>query len=112
LGVVVANPLMRLEQGTVIKRPTHGDMNVCGSIYMMLGDHPGQAKAAGLRGPLAHAPSRFSEAQKAELDKLDGDLPALRDSIKTQKFLEEGTTLLTTYGHVVKKKTKKKTKYT
>jgi hypothetical protein len=101
--VVVANPLRRLEQGVVLKRPTHGDMNVCGSLYMMLGDHPGQAKASGLRGPLAQAPSRFSEAKKDDLDKIGGVLPPHRDSLATKKFLEEGATLLTTHGQVVSK---------
>lgn len=95
LHEVVVKPLQRLERG--IELSIGGEtISACGSLHLLLGDHPGQSEVIGLIGPRAGYPDRFHVVHRNFLDLTRQSaaaagipFPQERDSLATLDLLDE-----------------------
>jgi len=90
----VVQPLQQLERGIRLPcRPPLPSLNVCGSLFLLCGDHPGQAKIGGQTGPCSEYPSRWSYASKAQLATTsltkDTPLPPQRNCSADRRSIDE-----------------------
>jgi hypothetical protein len=91
LKTIVVEPLRRLERGCTIHVGLGESLNICGSLYCLVGDHPGQAAVLGLVGPRGLYPCRHCLVKDDELHLLpqDGFSAPQRDPVTTKHNLDE-----------------------
>lgn len=93
LNTIIVQPLQKLERGQVLGEGGSNGIPVCGSLFALLGDHPGISEAMSLGGALREFPSHHSLASSAELNVTrlhqQAQMPPLRDSAATLQRLND-----------------------
>ena len=85
---VVTEPLKALEAGLTVELKNGEKIDVCGSLFALLGDSPGLSSFMQLRGMRANCASRYTYSLKEFLSASYGKMPRKRKG-KDIKLLQE-----------------------